>query len=136
MHLTPRRRKILPALALAAGLALGLGACGGSAGSSSASGGVAQDSVGSAPREAEGSGASAPDAAKGGAGAVTATEQKIIRRADISVLVKDVELMAAGTWQVLNGKGEPESESTFAVASLIPEFSLILKSFWEPPKEK
>ncbi len=90
MHLTPRRRKILPALALAAGLALGLGACGGSAGSSSASGGVAQDSVGSAPREAEGSGASAPDAAKGGAGAVTATEQKIIRRADISVLVKDV----------------------------------------------
>ena len=90
MHLTPRRRKILPALALAAGLALGLGACGGSAGSSSASGGVAQDSVGSAPREAAGSGASAPDAAKGGAGAVTATEQKIIRRADISVLVKEV----------------------------------------------
>lgn len=96
MHLlTPRHRRVLPALTLAAALAFGLAACSGSDSGGSASSAVgadAQDSVTS--RDAASAPASAPDAAKGGTGSVVAPEQKIVRRADTSLLVKDVQVAA------------------------------------------
>jgi hypothetical protein len=95
MHLLiSRSQRALPALVLSAGLALGLTACSGSSGGSSDSAPIGSSAQEPAMRDAAGSAASAPDAVKEGAGTVVGSEQKIIRRADTSLLVKDVNRAA------------------------------------------